>query len=270
MKHKLQKISHFLTTEIWTLSVQQFSRKKKFLITQLRIFTLAFRGFQEDNCPLHASALTFYSLLSIVPIFAMLFSIAKGFGFETLLEKQLLEAFPAQKEIIFQIVDFAHSYLQNTKGGAIAFIGIIILIFTIIKVLSHIEKSFNSIWGIQKNRNIVRKFSDYLSIFLISPILFILSSSITVFISSHVADLTQTNIFFSLLGPILLTILKIFPYILVWFLFGIVYMVMPNTNVQSFSTFAVGIYNVSIWSNKIQRHLRQFFHSSPLPDLAAD
>jgi membrane protein len=228
----LKRIVQFVTTDIWNISLEQFSKKKKIAITNLRIFSLALRGFKEDNCPLQASALTFYSLLSIVPVFAMFFSIAQGFGFEKILEKQLLEAFPAQKEAIIQIVDFAHSYLQNTKGGAIAFIGIIILIFTIIKVLSHVEKSFNSIWEIQKQRTIIRKFSDYLSIFLISPILILISSSITVYISSNITNLTETNIIFLLLGPILFTILKIFPYLLIWLLFSVVYMVMPNTNVK--------------------------------------
>ena len=227
-----KKLIHYFKNDIWTNTLDKYSKQKKFWVNQLRIFILALRGFQEDQCPLRASALTFFSLLSIVPVFAMFFSIAKGFGFEKMLEKELLSSFPGQESAIHQIVDFAHAYLQNTRGGIIAFIGIVILFYTVIKVLSNIEKSFNSIWGVQKNRTLVRKFSDYISILVFSPILMIVSGSLTVFISSHIQELTQSNAIFDAISPIFFIGLRIFPYFLTWLLFAVVYIIMPNTDVR--------------------------------------
>lgn len=233
----VHNISQFIKAEIWAKALEKYSKKQKFFIKQLRIFIFAIRGFKEDQCPLRASALTFFSLLSIVPVFAMFFSIAKGFGFEKVLEKELLHSFPGQEETIDRIVSFAHAYLQNTRGGIIAFIGIIILFYTVIKVLSNIEKSFNSIWNVQKSRSLIRKFSDYISILVFSPILMILSSSLTVFISSHMQDLTQNYALFEVISPLIIMLMRVFPYLLSWILFAAIYIIMPNTNVKFSAAF---------------------------------
>ena len=140
------KTINFINTDIWRIRKKGFPRMKYFFIKQLRILLLATRGFSQDQCPLRASALTFYSLLSIVPVVAMAFGIAKGFGFQEILEKQLLERFSGQEEVMVRVVDFAHSLLENTKGGMIVGIGIIVLLWTVIKLLTHIEGSFNDIW----------------------------------------------------------------------------------------------------------------------------
>jgi membrane protein len=108
---------------------------------------LAVREFKSNQCQLNASALTFYSLLSVVPIAAVAFGVAQGFGFEKLLEKQLLEKFPGQQETITQIIVFANNLLENTRGGLIAGLGVILLFWTVIKVLDNVEASFNDIWG---------------------------------------------------------------------------------------------------------------------------
>ena len=123
----LSKYIQFLKTDVWRIRAKKLSRTKSFWIRQLRIILIAIRGFGEDKCQLRASALTFYSLLSFVPIVAMAFGVAKGFGFEKLLEKQLYEKLPGQEEVVERIVGFAHSYLENAKGGVIAGIGIAFL-----------------------------------------------------------------------------------------------------------------------------------------------
>jgi len=151
------KMINFIKTDIWRIRIKSLPRKKSFFIKQLRILLLATRGFGQDKCPLQASALTFYSILSIVPVVAMAFGIAKGFGFQKLLEKLLFEKFPGQEEVMIQVVDFARSLLENTKGGMIAGIGIVFLFWTVIKLLSNIERSFNDIWdyGVYNNSDYV-------------------------------------------------------------------------------------------------------------------
>lgn len=237
----IKKIINFIKTDIWRIRITTLSRKKSFLIKQLRTVILALRGFDEDKCSLRASALTFYSLLSIVPVFAMLFGVAKGFGFEQRLETQLMTKFPGQAEVIDQIVTFARSLLENTKGGVVAGIGVVILFWTVIKVLGNIEKSFNDIWGIKKQRTLGRRFADYISLMLICPLFLILSSSIVVFIKTQVQFATEKFAVFSAIGPVIFILLKILPYCLLWGLFTFIYIFMPNTKVNLRSGILAGI-----------------------------
>jgi len=240
-KNLPQKTVKFLTTDIWRIRLQTISGIKSFLIKHLRMILLALRGFAEDKCQLQASALTFYSLLSIVPILAMAFGVAKGFGFENILEKQLIDKMPGQEEVIIQAIGFARSMLENTRGGLIAGIGIALLFWTVIKVLGTIENSFNAIWGVKKARSIARKFSDYLAIMVICPLLFIMASSVTVAISSQVSRIVQS---ISVLGPVsnlIMGALNLLPYVVIWIVFTFIYKIMPNTKVNFSSALIAGV-----------------------------
>jgi len=235
------KIINFIRVEIWRIRAKDLSRTKYFFIKQLRILLLATRGFDKHKCPLNASALTFYSVLSIVPVVAMAFGIAKGFGYQKLLEKQMLEKFSGQEEVMNRVVGFANSLLDNTKGGMIAGIGIVFLLWTVLKLLSHIERSFNDIWDVKKPRTYGRKFSDYLSIMLISPILFILSSSVTVFITTQITMITQKVALIGMFNPVIFFMMKFTPYCLMWVLFIFMYILMPNTRVNFSSGMIAGV-----------------------------
>jgi membrane protein len=235
------KFVNFIKTDIWRIRLKEIPRPKSFFIKQLRIFLLAINEFNKDKCPLRASALTFYSLLSIVPLAAMAFGVAKGFGFEKRLQTQLLERFPGQEEALVQIINFAHSLLETTKGGLIAGIGIAVLIWTVIKVLGNIESSFNHIWEIIKARTFGRKFSDYLSMILISPVLVIISSSVTVYITTQVTVITERIAMLGIFSPLIFFILKLLPYCLIWALFTFVYILMPNCKVDFASGLFAGI-----------------------------
>ena len=154
-------------------------KSKSFWIRHLRVILLAIRRFGEDKIQLRASALTYYSLLSIVPVAVMGFGIAKGFGYDKVLESQLITRLPGHEEVVVRIVEFSRTMLDNTRGGLIAGIGVAVLLWIVIKVLGTIEGSFNDIWGIKKGRSLARKFTDYLSIMVVCQIVFILTSSMT-------------------------------------------------------------------------------------------
>jgi membrane protein len=213
---------------------------------------LAIRGFKEDKCGLRASALTFYSLLAIVPIVAMFFGIARGFGLDQLLEKQLIVQFPEHQLIIAQIISFSHSMLDNIGGGIVAGIGVIILFWTIIRVLGTIETSFNDIWKVKESRNLFRKISDYLAIMFVGPINLIISSGLTIFISANVTYFMQQINLLGALAPFVYVVLAILPYCLIWLLFAFIYIVMPNTKVHFKSgliaaIIAGTIYQITQW-----------------------
>ncbi|MGZ8162351.1 MAG: YihY/virulence factor BrkB family protein, partial [Methylobacter sp.] len=177
---------NFIKEDIWLLHEQKLPQFKAAIIKSLKIIILSVQGFSRDLCPLRASALTLYSILSIVPVIAMLFGIAKGFGFEKMLEQQLLEHAPDQDTMVLELISFAQNLLESTKGEVVAGIGIVVLFWTIINMIGNIEESFNFIWKIGKGRSISRKFSDYLSLMLLAPVLLIASSSITVFLKTKI------------------------------------------------------------------------------------
>jgi len=236
------KFIAFFKTDIWRIRLRDLPRRKAFAIKQLRILFLTLHGFSYDKCPLRASALTFYSLLSIVPVAALAFGIAKGFGFAKRLETLLYEKLPGQEDVLTQVIAFANSLLENTKGGVIAGIGIAVLFWSLIKVLSHIESSFNAIWEIKKHRSIGRKISDYLSIALICPILVIMSSSVTVFITTQIKHITEKVALLGMFSPIIFFFLKLLPYGLIWILFTTIYIFMPNTRVNFSSGIIAGVF----------------------------
>src|SRR5512136_1880372 len=120
----LAKIIQFIERDIWRIRLKNLSAAKAILIEHLRIFIAAWRGFENHQCQLRASALTFYSLLSLVPIAAMAFGIAKGFDMQTILQERLLEKFEGQEEVLTKVFDFANTLLANTNGGVIVGVGV--------------------------------------------------------------------------------------------------------------------------------------------------
>jgi len=237
----LHKVIQFITTDIWRIESKNTSWSKSFFLRQLRVIILAFRGFKEDKLQLRASALTLYSILAIVPVLAMVFAVAKGFGFDTLLQDQLLTRFPGQQEVLVNAIGFAKTLLAKTRGGLIAGIGIIVLYWAVIKVLGHIEQSFNDIWNVSKARSLWRKFSDYLTIMLICPVLVILSSSATVFIKTQITLIVDRIALLGFFSPLIYVSFKLIPYVLIWLLFTFTYLMMPNTKVRISSGLVAGI-----------------------------
>lgn len=238
----IRKAISFITRDIWRIKGSKIPRKRFFLINNLRIALVSLRGFNEDKCSLRSSALTFYTLLSIVPIFAMAFGIAKGFGFEKLLEQHILENLPNQNDVVINIINFANSMLEQTRAGFVAGVGVVILFWAIIKVLTNIEKSFNDIWGIKQMRPIGRRLSDYLSIMLVCPIFLILTSGITVFVKTQAVLMTERIALLGSIGPFINFMLSFLPYIIMWSIFAFIYIFIPNTKVNLKSGIVAGIF----------------------------
>lgn len=207
----------------------------------LRVLYDAGRGFIEDDCYAKASALTFYSLLSIVPVLAVLFGIAKGFGFEKALEFEISERFAEQRELMEKLIQFAYSWLQNVQGGIIAGIGTFALFWSVLGLLSSIETALNAIWKTPISRTIGRRISDYLATMVICPLVLVTSSSLTVFLSTQIEQTAHSNVITEVISPVLLLVLKFFPFFLSWVLFTFVYLFLPNTKVYLRSAIIAGI-----------------------------
>ncbi len=213
---------------------------KKVKVTGL-IIVAAVKKFNYDKCNLQASALTFYSLLSIVPVMAMAFGIAKGFGFEKIFQKELLAKLSGQEEIAHRLIEFSGKLLSETKGGIMAVIGLIFLVWTVVKMFGRIEEAFNSIWWIKQGRPMVRKFTDYIALLLTAPLLIIFSGSVTVFITTRLNRIIAESGAVYFLQSITSFFLKLLPYGTIWLLFTFLYVFIPNKKINIKSAFAGGV-----------------------------
>lgn len=221
-----------LNDAIWHTPLSEISKWKMFLFKQLRIIVLAARGFTNDRVQLRASALTFYSLLSVIPVAAIAFAIAKGFGGDQKLQELITEKFQSQPQVLNWLLENATSALKETRGGPIAGVGMIILFWSVMSLLEHIESSFNHIWQIRSSRAWYRKFTDYLTIMLIAPVFIILSSSITVFISAGLTDFMIRAPILGLFKPLISFLIKFAPYVLSWISMTVLFIIMPNAKVK--------------------------------------
>ncbi|MEM1137483.1 MAG: YihY/virulence factor BrkB family protein [Bacteroidota bacterium] len=238
---KIKGLSFFLKKGIWEVQRDELSKSRAILYQQIRILIIAGKGYVNDNCSLRASALTFYSLLSIVPVFAMLFGIAKGFGIEEVLEKQLREKLYGQGDVVEKVISFAKSLLESTSGGIIAGIGFVIVMYSVLNLLTSIEEAFNVAWKTSKTRSIYRKITDYTSFIVIAPILFTISSSISVFAISSIENITESIYISDFLSSLITLSLDALSFTLIWLLMILLYILLPNTQVKWRAAIQAGV-----------------------------
>ncbi len=244
MKEKIQQLIQFLTHGIWRIRAGDLTKWRFALIQYLRTFILAIRGFASDACSLRASALTFYTIMSIVPVVALVFGIAKGFEMEEALKTQLENALKDQKEVVQWVTDFSDRLLaesKKAKGGVVAGVGVALLFWSVIKALGNIEKAFNHIWGVVKHRSLVRKFSDYVSMLLMSVVLLVIAQSATVAMSGFITRLLDRFDITGMVRQVIVGGLSVLPFCLLWVLFTFVYLIMPNTKVRFRSALFAGV-----------------------------
>lgn len=223
---QLQSWLQFLTDGIWRITEDEVTPVRKRLYSCVKIIYLSVDQFLNDRIPVRASALTYSTLLSIIPILALLFAIARGFGFDALMEEQIKSGVTSQQsELIFSWVN---SYLQHAQSGIFIGIGLIMLLFTILMLIDNIERSFNAIWQVKRPRTVFRQITDYFSMLLLLPLLIVISSGLTIFMTTYVKDLET----FLLLGPMLKFLVRLIPYALTWGMFIGLYVFMPNTSVK--------------------------------------
>lgn len=230
-----------LNDTIWHTSLSDISRRRSFVFKQLRIIVLAARGFMNDKVQLRASSLTFYSLLSIIPVAAIAFALAKGFELDQKLTQLLTDELQSQPEVLSWILSGAQNALKDTRGGYIAGVGMIILFWSVMSLLNQIENSFNHIWQIGSSRPWYRKFTDYLTIMLIAPVFLILSSSITIFVSTELSDFITNSSILDFFKPVVSFLVKLAPYLLTWIALTILFIIIPNTKVKFLPAFVSGI-----------------------------
>jgi membrane protein len=224
----IQTVFHFVTRELWRAPVHQSKGIKNKLLNLLRTLHLAGRGFVSDRLNVRASALTYTTLLAVVPVAAIIIGIGRGFGFQTMIENELTKMLPGQTQLLDMLFKFVEKYLEVAQSGVVIGIGIIFLLMSVWTILQSIEVAVNDIFQVKATRSVGRQLSDYLSTMLLLPTLLILSSGFSVYLNTAVAQ----NKFLELLSPVLNVLMTLIPYVISWFGFTILYILIPNTKVK--------------------------------------
>ncbi len=228
----------FLSYDIWRLNPDNFSNKKNVFHNVLKTVVLTVRNIQEQDLAASARSLTYRTILSLVPILAVLFAIARGFGFEKIIESQLFEYMGGHTETATMVIDFINNSLQHAQGGVFAGIGIIVLLYTIILLFTDIENNFNRIWQVSSGRTIYRRITDYFALVLFIPVFMLLQSSLNIMISSSTLYFDKYSY---ILNPIVTQVLNILPYFIMIVILTLLYKFMPNTKVKFANALIGGI-----------------------------
>lgn len=229
-----------LKNEIWCVDLEPLSKGRAFWIRFARILILISQGFSKSQIQQGASSLTYYSLIAIVPIIALLIGIARGFNLEAALKKWIFGLFPEQKEIINKIFDFAGTSLETANQGLIAGIGILLLLWAGMKIFLYIEKVLNTIWEVEEGRSFARRFADYLAIMFLFPLVVLLASGISVYISAAFSEFMKSG-FLERVGPYFLFLLNLIPTFFTCMILTLLYIFMPDTRVRFLPALWAGI-----------------------------
>ena len=228
MNKRIATFWKFLTYDIWRITEDEVTKTTFSLYNIIKTIYLCINRFTKDRLVNKASALTYSTLLAIVPILAIVFAIARGFGFDNLMESQIVKGFGGPSETTEVIFQFVNSYLSQTKSGIFIGIGLIMLLWTVLNLINNMEITFNRIWQVKKARSMYRKITDYFSMLLLIPLLLVVSGGLSIFMSTMLKNVAD----FTLLAPIGKFLIRLIPFVLTWFMFTGLYVFMPNTKVK--------------------------------------
>ncbi|MBQ3260443.1 MAG: YihY/virulence factor BrkB family protein [Alistipes sp.] len=226
----VRQIIEFFTVTIFRREYK--SSWLNWLVRQYKLFFYTARGLQEHGTLVRCAALTFYTLISIVPILAVVFAIVKGFGIIDDLIENLYSLFPKNPEIIDYVVEFANKALENTKSGVVAAVGIITLFWAVIRVFGSIESAFNNIWEVTSTRSLARKYSDYIAVIVVAPILWAAANGINSY---------AQGLFGGVDAEWVVWVSKLMSIVVMWVMFSFLYYIIPNTTVRVGSAVMAGV-----------------------------
>jgi membrane protein len=227
---------------VWEQNPEELSWVKRALLRQLQMVVLVSRDFYGNRNLLRASALTYYTILSLVPLLALTFALLKAFGVQNQLEPLILEKLNVGDGHVAEAIV---GYINNTQVAQMGAIGLVFLLIAVISLLTNIEAAFNDIWGVSTLRPLLRRFSDYLSVILVGPVLLIGAISMTSSLISH--SFTQNLLEMQMIGTLIVFVLKVAPFIFMWLAFTLLYVFMSNIKVQWRAAMIGGVVGGTLW-----------------------
>lgn len=232
-----KKISDFLLYDLWRKTGDGFGKWKRFGYLALRSIVITIRGFFNHDINVRANALTYSMMFAMVPILALEIAIAKGFGFEQIIEDELNDSFLGQMDIVSTIMGFVERYLETTQDGAFIGVGLLVLIWSAYSFFNNIETSFNTIWQVKRSRSPIRQFTTYLAVLLLVPMMVVVSSGLSIFLNTATTDME----FFKAMEPLKEFVIKLTPFVTCCLIFSWMYWAIPNTKVGALASFVPGI-----------------------------
>ena len=173
MNKRIATLWKFLTYDIWRITEDEVTKTTFSLYNIIKTIYLCINRFTKDRLVNKASALTYSTLLAIVPIFAVVFAIARGFGYNKYIELWFRESLSSQPQAADTIIAFVNSYLVHTKSGVFFGVGLVFMLFTVLMLTANVEKTFNSIWQVKHPRSVYRAVTDYLAMLFLVPIVIV-------------------------------------------------------------------------------------------------
>jgi membrane protein len=230
---------------VWHSDLRSLPWHKRMPIFWIRVLQLLIQDFWTGEITLRATGLVYTTLLSIVPLMAFVFAILKAFGVQEDLEPMLFDFLSPLGEKGEEISGRIINFVDNLKVGVLGVIGLLVLLYAVVSLVQKVENGLNYIWRVREVRTFGERFSHYLSVLVIGPVLLISALAITATISSH--SMTQHIIEIEPLGRLLVVGIKLLPYLLVIAAFTFTYAFVPHTHVQFRSALAGGIFAGVLW-----------------------
>lgn len=241
----LDRLNTLISEDVWHREPTELPQPARFLYRPLRLVSIVTHGFVENRLTLQASALTFSMLLSIAPFLAVAFSLLKAFGIQNRLRPLLVELLaplgPSGEEITTRLIAF----VNNVNVGALGAVGMVTLFVTIVSLVGNIEHAFNRIWGVKKPRRLARRFSDYLSVLLVGPVL--VFAGLGIIASLQSSAVVQGLMAIEPFGTVIVAGLWLLPYLTLWGAFTFMYIFIPNTSVRLQSALLGGLVSALLW-----------------------
>ena len=212
-------------------------RRSRLSVKMVKVINLSVRSFMDRDLQMRSCALTYNTVLAVIPALAMLFAIARGFGFQNLIQSELFRYFPAQRKALETALTYVDNYLSQASQGIFIGIGLVFLLWTLWSLMSNVEDTFNHVWGVTTKRSIQRKFTDYTALFLLLPVLMVCSAGISIFMSDAVQHAFEGNP----ISPMMHRLLALTPIVISWLVFTAAYYLIPNTKVNLKGALFAGI-----------------------------
>lgn len=238
MKQRFQHFREFVQYDLWRHPhVKTQDPKKRLWYRVLQTIILVARGFKNQALVVRANSLSFALLFAFIPMLAMIYAIARGFGFEEMVSQQLAGSFLAEANVAPVLLEWVERYLETARGGLFVGIGLVVLIWAVYAFFNMLENSFNSIWNVKKTRSFARRMTNYVMTLLLVPILVVVTSGISIFLNS-------TEILASVLSaiePLRKFMLRFIPFVATSAVFTWIFMAIPSTQVKFSSAIIPGV-----------------------------
>ena len=238
MKQRFQHFREFVQYDLWRHPhVKTQDPKKRLWYRVLQTVILVARGFKNQALVVRANSLSFALLFAFIPMLALIYAIARGFGFEEMVSEQLAGSFLAEANVAPVLLEWVERYLETARGGLFVGIGLVVLIWAVYAFFNMLENSFNSIWNVKKTRSFARRMTNYVMTLLLVPILVVVTSGISIFLNS-------TEILASVLSaiePLRKFMLRFIPFVATSAVFTWIFTAIPSTQVRFSSAIIPGV-----------------------------